>query len=80
MSEGTYGVCSIGTFRGIRVAINEFKNAERLNLQRVHREVVKEVCIMLGLKSHPNLLLLLGVCTVETPFPACESVLRTKKR
>ena len=62
IGSGTFGTCFSGIYNGLPVAVKVFKAHQ--NYPSVHREVD----LMTKIPSHPNVAMLLGVCTITYPL------------
>lgn len=68
LGSGTFGTCHLAHYRGILVAVKEFKSRRSRPDKDVKREVLNEARMISHLGDHRGLPLLFGVITKSTPF------------
>ena len=68
LGSGTFGTCHLAHYRGILVAVKEFKTRRSRPDKEVKRDVLNEARMISHLGDHRGLPLLFGVITKSTPF------------
>ncbi|XP_064643022.1 probable serine/threonine-protein kinase DDB_G0267514 [Lineus longissimus] len=67
LGHGSYGECTLETFRGMTVTVKRFKH-DGLDNRRVRHEVLKEATALLHLKASNHLPYLIGASFDEIPY------------
>lgn len=68
LGAGSFGSCYLATYRGIRVAVKEFKELPSSTAGKLKQDVIYEATVISRLGDHPGLPLLFGVTTNKAPF------------
>ena len=68
LGSGTFGTCHLAHYRGILVAVKEFKSRRSRSDKEVKGDVLNEARMISHLGDHRGLPLLFGVITKSAPF------------
>lgn len=68
LGSGTFGTCHLAHYRGILVAVKEFKPRRSRSFKEVKGDVLNEARMISHLGDHHGLPLLFGVITKSAPF------------
>ena len=62
IGRGTFGTCSLATYRGIKVVVKEYKKTTQVgSTSKLKREAINEAQIIRHLGDHPGIPFLIGV-------------------
>ena len=70
IGSGSYGTCYLAHYRDIKVAVKEMRarSSSLAEHERCRKEVLHEAKVINSLGDHPNIPLLLGICSVKEPY------------
>ena len=68
LRQGTFGMCYLAHYRGILVAVKEFKLQKSCSPTQMKREVIHEAKMICHLSDHHGLPLLFGSVTKSVPL------------
>lgn len=68
LGAGTFGHCNLANYRGMIVAVKEYKAQPKTTKQQLKNAVVQEAQVIAELGDHKNLPLLFGISTATLPY------------
>ena len=80
LGQGTFGMCYLAHYRGIMVAVKEFKLQKSRSTAQMKREVIHEAKMICHLGDHRGLPLLFGVVTKSVPLRLITQFHGTKRQ
>eukprot|EP00794_Sanderia_malayensis_P013480 gene13480-14876_t len=68
LGEGTFGVVKLMKFKGMEVAVKEFKEGSHYSLLSLRKRILNEATTLLNIPAHEGIPLFLGVSMAQKPY------------